>query len=146
MAKRKNREKVSVDGAEQELVAPILGDMLRDAGYASSASPKAHPPDPEPELTKETGQKTCGGEMPDLAKSGKLVLRRERKGRRGKTVTVLTGNSLPAGSLESLAKAMRKGLGCGSRVEGETIVLQGEIADRASEWLRQRGARNVVCG
>ena len=146
MAKRKNREKVSVDGAEQELVAPILGDMLRDAGYVSPTSSKAQSPGTGPDEKKETSQRMSGGEMPDLTKSGKLVLRRERKGRRGKTVTVLTGNSLPAGSLESLAKAMRKGLGCGSKVEGETIVLQGDIPDRASEWLRQRGARNVVCG
>lgn len=146
MAKRKNREKVSVDGASQDLVAPVLGDMLRDAGYSSSSTAGAKEAGRKAQTNKQNTHKQSIGETAEPTLKGKLVLRRERKGRGGKTVTVLTGNDLPSGALEPLARELRRGLGCGSRVEGQTIVLQGDIADRACEWLRERGAKNVVCG
>lgn len=78
------------------------------------------------------------------AAGGKVVVRRERKGRGGKTVTVVSG--LAADALEKTAKRMRKSLGCGSSVEGETIVLQGDQTDRAAAWLEGEGIKRVVRG
>ena len=75
---------------------------------------------------------------------GKLVLRREKKGRGGKTVTRLSGVS--AHSLDDVAKQMKKGLGCGALVEGDDIVLLGSLVDRAAEWLEKAGAKKVVRG
>jgi len=74
----------------------------------------------------------------------KVVVRRERKGHGGKTATVVDG-VLPA-QRETLAGEMKKAFGCGARVEGESIVLQGDIADRACTWLEKRGAKKVVRG
>ena len=82
----------------------------------------------------------------DLSGAGKIVLRRERKGRGGKTVTVVSGLALSPARLAELARALRKGLGCGSTVEGETIVLQGDIADRTQQWLIAHGATKIVRG
>ncbi|OPZ86656.1 MAG: translation initiation factor Sui1 [bacterium ADurb.Bin429] len=106
-----------------------LGDLLAARGYATIPESSVPPAD---EST--------------LAGQGKLVLRRERKGRGGKTVTLLTGLALPPARMEALARALRKALGCGSSVEGTMIVLQGDIAPRAEEWLRARGAKQVVRG
>ena len=47
---------------------------------------------------------------------------------------------------EKLAREMRKGLGCGSFVEEGNVILQGDICDRAREWLLKNGVKEVVCG
>ena len=76
--------------------------------------------------------------------SGKIVLRREKKGRGGKTVTRVTG--LPSSRLDELCKKMKKGLGCGAKVEGEDLVLLGELTERGADWLKGAGAAQVVIG
>lgn len=83
---------------------------------------------------------------PDLSRGGKVVVRRERKGHGGKTVTVVDGLALPPADLESLARRMRKALGCGSWVEDGRVLLQGDRAPAAETWLRANGARHVVRG
>ena len=79
---------------------------------------------------------------------GKIVLRVQRKGRGGKTVTTLStpGGGLAPGALEPLAREIRRALGCGARVEDGSVVIQGDNAERAEKWLLQRGARRVVRG
>jgi len=76
--------------------------------------------------------------------TGKIVLRREKKGRGGKTVTRISG--LPAQRLDELCKKMKKALGCGARVEGDDLVLLGQLTERGAEWLRAAGATRVVMG
>jgi len=82
----------------------------------------------------------------DLSRSAKIVVRRERKGHGGKTVTVIEGVALPAARLDEVARRMRKALGCGSWVEDGRIVLQGDRAPAAEAWLRAAGAARVVRG
>lgn len=77
---------------------------------------------------------------------GKLVLRREKKGRGGKTVTVIEGLGWRPRQLDDLARALRKAFGCGSSVEGDTVILQGDMTERTQRWLSDRGARQVVIG
>lgn len=75
------------------------------------------------------------------------TLHRESSGRGGKTVTILKTRPEPtAEEALALAKEMRKGLGCGSHVERTSIVLQGDIRERAGEWLTKRGAKKIVEG
>lgn len=81
-----------------------------------------------------------------LAGLQKVTLHRQRAGKGGRTVTVVTLSSGEGIDPEALAKAMRKELGCGSRVENGKVVLQGEIQDRACEWLDKRGVKRVVRG
>ena len=82
----------------------------------------------------------------DLAGCGKIVLRHERKGRGGKTATVVAGLALHAPALDNLARELRHALGCGATVEGDMIVVQGDLAARIEPWLRARGARKIVVG
>ena len=74
----------------------------------------------------------------------KLVVRMEKKGRRGKAVTRITG--IPGADIKSLAIEMKKALGCGAMVEGPDLVLQGALVDRAASWLEKQGARQLVKG
>jgi translation initiation factor 1 (eIF-1/SUI1) len=75
------------------------------------------------------------------------TLHRESSGRGGKLVVVIALKPAPEKKIaDALAKAMRKGLGCGSHVEGANVVLQGDIRERAGVWLTKRGVRKVVMG
>ncbi|NCC95819.1 MAG: translation initiation factor [Synergistales bacterium] len=68
-------------------------------------------------------------------------LRIERKGRKGKTVTIIEGMTLDQDGLGLLAKELRKAMGCGSSVEGASVVLQGDNRERIGSWLREKGVR-----
>jgi translation initiation factor 1 len=82
-----------------------------------------------------------------IAAISRAALTRESSGRGGKVVTIASFKPAPAGkTAEELAKVMRKELGCGSRVEGEKIVLQGDMRDRAKAWLTKRGVGKIVAG
>lgn len=76
----------------------------------------------------------------------RAVLRLERKGHGGKEATVIDKLELDGQGLASLLKALKKSLGCGGAVLGETIVLQGDQRERASALLRERGVGQVTVG
>jgi translation initiation factor 1 len=58
----------------------------------------------------------------------KVVVRKEKKGHGGKTVTVVSG-VLPRAH-DELCAVLKKSLGTGARVDGDDIVVQGDLADR----------------
>lgn len=76
----------------------------------------------------------------------KVVVRRERKGRRGKTVVIVSGLGESEPSLGEIARKLKKALGTGASVEGSDIVVMGDIPDRVAAWLERAGAKRVVRG
>lgn len=74
----------------------------------------------------------------------RAVVRVQKKGRRGKTVTLVTHLGLPPEGLERWCAELRRQLGCGGAVEGETIVLQGDQRARVADALEARGVREVM--
>lgn len=77
----------------------------------------------------------------------RLVVRRERKGRGGKTVTVVQWpDGAEDAALDALAKELRKALGTAAQREEASVAVQGDIADRVAAWLAGRGAGRVVRG
>jgi translation initiation factor 1 len=132
---RQKKDRIPLGGIAPGEAPRALAAVLKARGFAESAAPEGGSVTPKQ------------AEAPiELAAAGKLVLRRERKGRGGKTVTLLSGLTLPAARLELLARALRKGLGCGATVEQGSIVLQGDLVERAREWLEKHGASKVVAG
>lgn len=113
-----------------------LADLLRARGLQVGREQPAEPTPPPPVTPGEA----------DLSGCGKILVRRERKGHGGKTVTIVEGLGLPAARLEELARSMRIAFGCGSRVDGGRVVLQGDLAASLGAWLHKRGARRVVVG
>lgn len=77
----------------------------------------------------------------------RVVVRRERKGRGGKTVTVV---QFPDGAdgvaVDALARELRKALGTGAQAEDGAVAVHGDIADRVAAWLKERGALRIVRG
>jgi translation initiation factor 1 len=78
-----------------------------------------------------------------IPKIGKISLQHQRAGRGGKTVTLVSIGDIKAEHKQHLLKELKKSLGCGGQIEEGRIVLQGEIADRASEWFIKMGAKAV---
>lgn len=111
-----------------------LGDLLREHGV--TVAPPTPPPAPASETPKV--------EPVEFGGATKLVLRREKKGRGGKTATVIEGLKLPPSALDRIARDLKRALGCGASIEGSTIVVQGDMSSRIEPWLVARGARRVV--
>ena len=66
-------------------------------------------------------------------------IRRERKGRRGKTVTVVGGLQLTPTDLGDLGQQLRRLCGSGGTVKDGEIEVQGDHRDKVAEELRKRG-------
>jgi len=75
----------------------------------------------------------------------KLVLQREKKGRAGKTVTRLLGLPTPDARAYWTTK-LKKELGCGATIEGDDVILLGDVGDRAETRLVAGGFRRIVRG
>jgi translation initiation factor 1 len=73
------------------------------------------------------------------AGDGVARVRRETKGRGGKTVTTVTGVPLPLDELKDLAKDLRRDCGTGGTVKDGVIEIQGDHADAIRDILEQRG-------
>ena len=80
------------------------------------------------------------------ALNGKIVVRREKKGRGGKTATLVEGVALTGAALEAFGRDMRQSLGTGGSIEGNAIVISGDQVERAMNWLRARGATRLIAG
>ncbi len=85
---------------------------------------------------------------PDASESvvSRVVLRREKKGRGGKTVTRVSGLERSGDELTALAKDLKRALGCGATVDGDDILLQGAQTDRAKAHFERLGVKRVVVG
>ncbi len=78
-------------------------------------------------------------------KRERLVLRREKAGRGGRTVVVISGflPGRPASHFEELALRIRKACGCGGTVRGCEIEIQGDQPDKVRGLLETDGHRVV---
>ncbi|MFW2387980.1 MAG: translation initiation factor [Polyangiales bacterium] len=100
--------------------------------------PSSDPPDPEAEPEPES---TSDSPTPSV----KLTLQREKKGRAGKTVTRLRGLPSPEDRVH-WATRLKKELGCGATIEGEDVILLGDLGERAKARLESAGFRRVGLG
>ena len=105
------------------------------------------PPGPPATADGSAGAASAGGGSRSAAPGpARAVVRMERKGRRGKEVTVVEQLGLPAGQLDAWLKALKAALGCGGALEGQALVLQGDHRPRVEDLLEARGVRRVTLG
>ncbi len=69
----------------------------------------------------------------------KLTIRRDRKGRGGKTVTVINGFQHTPATLTKLAKTLKAQCGSGGTAKAESIEIQGDHRDKVGEALQAMG-------
>lgn len=110
-----------------------LGDLLAKAGLEATKEAASAPEAPPAEQAPS-----------DPVFGPKLVVRKTRKGRGGRTVTVIQG--VESGH-EALMAVLKKQLGVGARQEEDEVVLQGDQVERVSRWLEsQPEVKKVVRG
>ncbi len=76
----------------------------------------------------------------------RAVVRLERKQRGGKEVTVVEKLGLAPAALETWCRELKQALGCGGSVEGDAIVLQGDLRQRLPAVLAGKGVGKVTTG
>ena len=115
--------KIPVSGPQPPLQNPFAA--LSSEGLPEGAAAPAPDPGPTRAPTKRP----------------RVVLRREKSQRGGKTVTVISQipTHLSPPEIETLCREARKALGCGGTVEGREIELQGDQPDRVRAYLEKRG-------
>jgi translation initiation factor 1 len=84
--------------------------------------------------------------IPPFKPDGIIRIRRETKGRKGKTVTAVFGFDLDDQDLKSLAKNLKQHCGTGGSVKDGMIVLQGDHRDVVKGFLEGKGFRVKVAG
>lgn len=116
-------KKIPVSAPQEPLQSPFAS--LSPAGLPEAyAMPAEQPPSPAKQ-----------------PKRHRIVLRREKSQRGGKTVVVVSQlpTHLSPPEIENLCRDARKGLGCGGTVAGREIELQGDQADRVRMWFEKAG-------
>ena len=131
MPRKKSR--VSLTAGPPTGTSMGLGSLLTSAGLSASeeaAGPTVTPaPTPGPTVV--------------WANASRVVLQMTRKGRGGKTVTLLSGLS-DVGPMKMVARELKKALGVGVSQDGETFVVQGDQRERLATWLDAAGVGTVI--
>ena len=80
------------------------------------------------------------------AAGGRVKVRRETAGRRGKAVTTVSGVPLDDDALRALAGRLKKRCGVGGSAKDGVIELQGDHREVVVELLRADGYDVVLAG
>lgn len=79
-----------------------------------------------------------------------LKIMRDKKGRKGKMVTVISGFTLTESDLEVLGKTLKTWCGAGGTIKNEAgvqiIEVQGDHRDRLAEKLKTLGYKVKLAG
>ncbi len=78
-----------------------------------------------------------------MASGGTIKIQREKKGRRGKTVTVIYGLS---GDLKELQRELQKHCGTGGSSKNGCIEIQGDQGKKIKTYLEEKGFKPKLSG
>jgi len=84
--------------------------------------------------------------QPGVPADGIVRLHRDRKGRGGKTVTLITGVRGTSTDLERLATTLKRFCGCGGGVSDGVIEIQGDLRERLAAKLTELGYKIKIAG
>ena len=73
-------------------------------------------------------------------------IRREKKGRKGKTVTVIMELQLTPADMKALGKQLKKKCGTGGAVKEGTIEIQGDHREKVATELQKMGYKTKFVG
>jgi translation initiation factor 1 len=84
--------------------------------------------------------------QPNIIIDGIIRIQREVKGRKGKTVTMLSGFDMNADELKNLATQLKRRCGTGGSVKNGFIIIQGDHRDTLITELKARGFKVKISG
>jgi len=109
-----------------------------------SDAPRGKPPRKE-RLEQKPSASTPGPNL-NVPKDGVVRLLRDRKGRGGKTVTLVAGLTGAPAALSALASDLKRLCGTGGTLRGDVIEIQGDVRDRIKTELERRGYSVKIAG
>lgn len=116
------------------------------AALGPLASPSPQKPQPAPATPPAQPAKNPAAAVPALQGNTPVRVSRERKGRGGKTVSIITGVMSREAGRQALLKLLKNKLGTGGTLEDDTIVIQGDHRERIVEILNELGYKAKVAG
>jgi translation initiation factor 1 len=105
---------------------------MSDLVWSSSEGDRRKTREPQPAAPRSGG--------------GRVKVRRETGGRRGKTVTTVSGVPLDDAGLRDLATRLKKRCGVGGSAKDGVIELQGDHREVVLDVLRAEGYDAVLAG
>ncbi|MGC1395175.1 MAG: translation initiation factor [Coleofasciculaceae cyanobacterium] len=75
-----------------------------------------------------------------------LRVQASRKGRKGKTVTIITGFQTTSETLTKLLKQLKNQCGSGGAVKDDTLEIQGDHTQKLVEILSELGYKAKISG
>lgn len=87
----------------------------------------------------DTSNAADQADAPAKAQTAPLHVSVERKGRKGKTATIIDGFEVDDDTVAEVARQLKQKIGTGGSSRGGEILLQGEWRERAAELLRGMG-------
>jgi translation initiation factor 1 len=72
---------------------------------------------------------------------GNVRVSREKKGRKGKGVTLIKGLAMDAATLASTSKKLKVMCGSGGTVKEGVIEIQGDHVERILDYLKEQGVK-----
>jgi len=103
-----------------------------------------------PKCQKPESVCTCKKKRPEpqsqFKPDGIIRIRRETKGRKGKTVTTVFGFDLDYQALKALAKDLKQHRGTGGSVKDGVIIIQGDHRDTVKGFLEGKGFKVKIAG
>ena len=80
----------------------------------------------------------------NIKKISKLNILKQKKGKKGKTITLIKGLGIENEiEVKELLKKMKVFCGTGGTLIDEDIQLQGDMIEKSIEFLRNEGFRNL---
>jgi translation initiation factor 1 len=96
-----------------------------------------------PECQKPVSECICKKRKPKpplkTKQDGIVRIRREVKGRKGKTVTVIYGFQFDHSDLKTLAQDLKQQCGAGGSVKDDMIIIQGDHREKLMKLLKDQG-------
>lgn len=82
----------------------------------------------------------------DIKFDGVIRIRRESKGRKGKTVTTISGFQEGTDNLKQIAKNLKSQCGSGGSIKDGVIIIQGDHRQTIQSELQKQGYKVKLAG
>jgi translation initiation factor 1 len=93
--------------------------------------------DPEKLLPQSDSSSPHEGKKTHDGKGAAVRISLERKGRKGKTVTLVSGLQHNPATMKDIARMLKEHCGTGGTVKDRTIELQGDQRERAKAFMEK---------